>query len=124
MTDNGKRIFAFRRWYGIGPGGRDIEEWTQQKIGSYLGVSERTVRRWVNEEPAPIFEGLSTNERRLLYGMAMFRGEERVVEYLTLLDLDGSFDGEPSSGGYQVSTEPESEQESEPFAGLDEDFSW
>ena len=145
MTDSQKRIFAWRRWHGIGLGGQEIEEWTQKRIAGYLGVSERTVRRWVKEEPAPVFEGLSQRERQFLFGSIIAGRGDVAEEYLSLLSLEsrlteggdrfpvkspgfesGESDSRNSTGGdrgisSEQSTAPDSDPH--PFAGLDEDFS-
>jgi hypothetical protein len=144
MTDAEKRIFAWRRWYGIGPDGREVEEWKQKEIAAHLGVSERTVRRWVKEEPAPIFQGLSRERRLLLYSMIVGERFERAEEYLTLLDLEGRLSkgrngspvkspgfekGESDSRNWTAGTPgmiPEEsagpDSEAPPFGELSEDF--
>jgi hypothetical protein len=144
MTDAERRIFAWRRWYGIGPDGRKVEEWTQKKIAAHLGVSERTVRRWVKEEPAPVFERLTRRQRLILYSMAVAGKVEKAREYLLLLSLDrtlsGRRDGSPvkspgadgaksdsrnaSVGGRGLPSEQSTAPDSDPhpFDGLSEDF--
>lgn len=88
MTNSEKRVFAWRRWYGIGPEGREIDEWAQKRIASHLGVSTRSVRRWVKEEPAPIFDDLTRRERMFIFGAIVTGNGDLVEAYLHLLDLE------------------------------------
>ena len=143
-----QQIWAFRRYYGIGPAGQSVEEWTQQEIADTLGVSRQTVDRWMNRETtAPgIVGSLTRRQRLLLYGMIVSGRSEGVEEYLTLLSLEEELierregtrvkssgfesresDSRNSTGGDRgISSEHSTSSGSDPhpFAGLDEDFSW
>lgn len=72
------------------PGGRSVEERTQQEIADVLGFSRQTIDRWMNRETiAPdIVGGLTRRQRLLLYGMIVGGRTERACEYLTLLSLE------------------------------------
>lgn len=94
MTDSDKRIFAFRRYHGLGPDGRKMEEWTQQEIADSLGVSRQSVDRWLNREPMPGVESLKLRECMTLYAIASQGDTELLNEYLLLRDLEEK--GEPS----------------------------
>lgn len=146
LTDSQRRIFAWRRWHGIGVGGQEIEEWTQKRIAAHIGVSERTIRRWVKEEPAPAFDNLSRRERGLLFGSIIAGRGDVAEEYLALLSLESRLTAgreqshfRPSrfksnesdsrnsgAGGHGIPSKQSTSSDSDPhpFAGLDEDFSW
>ena len=116
-----QQIWAFRRYHGIGLGGRRIEEWTQQEIADALGVSRQTIDRWMNRETIakPVISGLSQGQRYLLYSMAVAGKVAQAEEYLTLLELEGRLTkGQRQS---QVTSLRREESEPHPLDGLDEE---
>lgn len=117
-----KQIWAFRRYYGIGYGGRIIEEWTQQEIADALGVSRQTIDRWLNRETiaSSIVGGLTHGQRLLLYGMIVGDRTDEAEEYLMLLSLEGRLtEGKDRSRVTSIGRE---ESDSQPFDGLNPDF--
>ncbi|MFK8213258.1 helix-turn-helix domain-containing protein [Haloferax volcanii] len=84
MTPVDRRLFAFRRYHGIGPEGRHMDEWTQQEIADYLDVSRQAVNRWLNRETFPLAEELSYCERITLYSIAVTGSAEDLQEYFIL----------------------------------------
>jgi len=140
-----KQIWAFRRYQGIGPDGRFVEEWTQQEIADALGVSRQTIDRWMNRETiaSELVSASNRRQRWFLYSMIVVGHTDAAEEYLHLLDLEnhgrsGSRITSPrsdcaksnsrnsrSSGRRSTTGEGTSpDSDSRPFAGLDEDFSW
>lgn len=85
-----QQIWAWRAYHGLAPGGRSVEERTQQEIADVLGFSRQIIDRWMNRETiAPdIVGGLTRRQRLLLYGMIVGGRTERACEYLTLLSLE------------------------------------
>lgn len=120
MTDSDKRIFAFRRYHGLGPDGRKMEEWTQQEIADYLGVSRQSVDRWLNRESMPLAESLDPRARMTLYAIVSQGDTELLDEYLLLLDLEE--EGEPSPLANLGRGVNESKPGPHLFDGLDDDL--
>lgn len=109
MSDSEKRIFAHRRYHGIGEDGRFIKEWTQQRIASYLDISRQSINRWLNREESPLVEGWSQYERLILYGLVLQGNEDTIEEYLLLRKLEKKSESRVSSeeGDEEQSLVPE-----------------
>ena len=118
-----QQIWAFRRYYGIGYGGRIIEEWTQKEISNALGVSRQTIDRWINRETiaSSIVGGLTPGQRLLLYGMIVSERTDEAEEYLMLLSLEGRLTAGKDRS--RVTSMGREESESQPLDGLDPDIS-
>ena len=82
-----RRAWAIRRYHGIGRNGELIEEWPANKIADALDVSERTVRRWANEEPLPLVEGWSAQEKLTVLACVVSGDREGLLEYLRVQQL-------------------------------------
>lgn len=82
-----RRAWAIRRYHGIGPNGGLVEEWTASEVAASLDVSGRTVRRWANEEPIPLVQGWSAQEKMTLYACVLAGDREGLLEYLRVQRL-------------------------------------
>lgn len=121
-----QRAWAIRRYFGIGPGGEVIEEWTAPEIAERLDVSDRTIRRWCNEEPLPLVEEWSQRERLTLFACVISGDRETLEEYLVIQRLLEQSESPNSEAAPPRITSAESASTSEnphPFDGFDDDFS-
>jgi len=103
-----KREYAIRRYHGIGPDGEPIDEVSSSTLADRLGVSSRTINRWVNEEEIPLVDGWSTQQRLTLYACVITRDRMALEEYLQVLDLETAAErGSPvTSQGREDGEEP------------------
>lgn len=92
-----------------------VDELTQKTISNVFGVTTRTVRRWLNNQP--LADDLSLKERRTLYSMAFTGGP--IEEYWELLQLEREV--EPDLFARPDDSE-DSDDEPAPFGDLDPDF--
>jgi hypothetical protein len=120
-----KREYALRQCLGIGAGGEHVEPRSASEVAQELDISERTVRRWCNEEPLPLVEEWSTLEKWTLYACVLTRDREALEEYLLVQRLlERSESPKVGAVGVRSSSEQSDASNSSPhpFDGLDVDF--